>query len=109
MEKLPKITVIIPVKDRVKYLYHILKTCLTQEYPNFEVIVADDASTDDTTEMIREFTIKDNRIRLIAREKRVDMLVIMGASKYLGLELYWKVFKASVVHYLHSKKTVGKF
>lgn len=69
----PKFTVIIPVKDRVKYLYYTLKTCTMQEYPNFEVIVADDASTDGTQDMVRRFSAFDKRIRLIAREQRVGM------------------------------------
>lgn len=73
MSHLPKFTVIIPVKDRVKYLYYTLKTCIMQEYPNLEILVADDASTDGTTDMVNRFCNFDKRVRLIHREQRIGM------------------------------------
>lgn len=68
-----KFTIIIPVKDRSYYLYHTLRTCMAQEYENMTVIVADDASSDDSVEMVRRLAQKDDRIQIIAREKRVGM------------------------------------
>lgn len=73
MEQLPKFTVIIPEKDRKEYLYYTLKTCIDQDYPNLDIIVADDASTDGTQEMVRHFESIDSRVRLIARSQRVGM------------------------------------
>ena len=68
-----KFTIIIPVKDRSYYLYHTLRTCMAQEYDNMTVIVADDASSDDSVEMVHRLMKKDERIQLIAREQRVGM------------------------------------
>lgn len=73
MESNPKVTLIIPVKDRKDYLYHTLRTCIAQDYQNFEVIVADDASTDGTKEMVQELMKIDKRITLIDRPTRVGM------------------------------------
>lgn len=58
----PRFTVIIPAKNRGKYLYHTLKTCMMQDYPNFEIIISDDASTDDTKRIVCEAQKNDNRI-----------------------------------------------
>lgn len=73
MNNNPKVTLIIPVKDRKEYLYHTLRTCMSQDYQNFEIIVADDASTDGTQEMVRTLSQEDKRITLIDRPVRVGM------------------------------------
>lgn len=69
----PKVSVIIPVKDRKEYLYHTLRTCMAQDYENFEIIVADDASTDGTKEMVKAMAAMDSRITFIDRPERVGM------------------------------------
>ena len=69
----PLFTVIIPQKNRAEYLIHTLRTCMIQDYPNCEFIVADDCSEDNSVEMIRELQKKDSRIKLIVHEKHVGM------------------------------------
>src|SRR5450759_2307965 len=65
-ESNPRFTVIIPTKDRARYLYHTLRTCALQDYDNFEVIVSDDGSTDDTREVVEDAARKDGRIRYVS-------------------------------------------
>ena len=69
----PLFTVIIPQKDRAEYVIHTLKTCMIQDYPNFEIIVSDDCSNDNSVEVIRELMKKDSRIKLFAHEKHLGM------------------------------------
>ena len=73
MEEYPLFTVIIPQKNRAEYLIHTLRTCMIQDYPNCEFIVADDCSEDNSVEMVRELQQKDSRIKLIAHEHHVGM------------------------------------
>ena len=54
----PLFTVIIPQKDRVEYLEHTLRTCMIQDYPNLEFIVADDCSEDGSVEMVKRLAQK---------------------------------------------------
>ena len=49
----PFFSVIIPQKDRAEYLIHTLKTCMLQDYPNFEIIAYDDCSTDDSVSVVK--------------------------------------------------------
>lgn len=72
-EEYPLFTVIIPQKDRAEYLIHTLRTCMIQDYPNFEVIVGDDCSEDNSVEMVKELQKKDPRIKLIAHDHHVGM------------------------------------
>lgn len=69
----PRFTVIIPQKDRAEYLIHTLRTCMIQDYPNCEFIVADDCSDDNSVEVVRELQKKDSRIKLIAHDHHVGM------------------------------------
>ena len=74
-EKYPKFTVIIPQKDRAEYLYHTLRTCLIQDYPNCEFIVADDCSDDNSKDVVNDLSKKDARIRLLSHDHHVGMRV----------------------------------
>lgn len=73
MTSYPRFTVIIPQKNRAEYLKHTLRTCMIQDYPNFEIIVGDDCSEDNTIEMVRELQKQDARIKLIAHTHHVGM------------------------------------
>jgi len=66
-------SVVIPQKNRAEYLVHTLKTCMIQDYPNFEIIVSDDCSDDNSVEVVKEAMIIDSRIKLFAHEKHLGM------------------------------------
>ncbi len=72
-EQYSKFTVIIPQKDRAEYLVHTLRTCMIQDYPNFEIIVGDDCSEDNSVEVVKNLQKQDSRIRLIEHEHHVGM------------------------------------
>lgn len=67
----PRFTIIIPTRDRCDTLTHTLKTCLLQDYPNFEVIVSDNYSSDQTKKIVTEFGHPN--IRYINTGRRVSM------------------------------------
>lgn len=60
------ISVVIPTYNRAKTLPRAINSVLNQTYKNLELIIVDDASTDGTEEIIKEF--KDSRIRFIKNE-----------------------------------------
>ncbi|MDH5459387.1 MAG: glycosyltransferase, partial [Nitrospinota bacterium] len=51
----PAISVIIPTYNRAWSLEETLRSVLDQTFKNFEVIVVDDASTDGTPDLLRQF------------------------------------------------------
>lgn len=69
----PLFTVIIPQKNRAEYLGPTLRSCMAQDYPNFEIIVSDDGSTDDSVRVVRELMAIDSRIKLFAHEQHIGM------------------------------------
>lgn len=74
MEKLPLISIILPTYNRSNYIIRMIDSILRQDYPNFEIVIFDDCSTDNTEDMIRKMYSKDNRIRYIKREENLGSL-----------------------------------
>ena len=60
---MPKFSLIIPVYNVDKYIYHCLESISKQTFSDFEAIVIDDGSTDDSGKICDEFALKDNRIK----------------------------------------------
>lgn len=63
--KLQGISIIIPVYNVEKYLQRCLESVLAQTYSNFEVILVNDGSTDNSGAICDEFAKKDKRIKTI--------------------------------------------
>ena len=108
MKDYPLFTVIIPQRNRAEYLIHTLRTCMIQDYPNCEFIVADDYSEDNSVELIRLLQKKDPRIKLIAHEKHVGMrdnfesalsavrrgyVMALGGDDGLVPGCFWKMYE----------------
>lgn len=62
------ITIIIPVFNSEKYIKFCLSDLLKQSYPNFEVILVDDGSTDNSLKICNNFCELDNRIKVITQK-----------------------------------------
>lgn len=64
-ERLPKVSVVICAKNEEENLRQNLKVVLIQNYPDFEVIVVNDQSTDKTAEVVQHFCDRNENVRLI--------------------------------------------
>lgn len=73
METLPYFSIIIPQKNRAEYLYHTIRTCMIQDYPNLEILISDDCSDDNSVEVVRRLMAIDSRIRLFAHKHHLGM------------------------------------
>ncbi|MHC5076969.1 MAG: glycosyltransferase [Planctomycetota bacterium] len=60
------LSIIIPVYNQSRYLSECLESVLAQHFADFEVICVDDGSTDDSLAILKQYSAKDNRIRIIS-------------------------------------------
>ena len=61
----PLVTIGIPTYNRAEMLKRSIESALSQDYAMIEVIISDNASTDDTQGVCQEFNNKDNRVKYI--------------------------------------------
>lgn len=61
----PLVTAILPAKDEEAYLAECLLSLRRQTYPNLEILVVDDRSTDRTGEIARDMAASDPRVRVL--------------------------------------------
>jgi glycosyltransferase involved in cell wall biosynthesis len=66
----PIISVLMPVYNAELYLEEAIKSIINQTFENFEFIIIDDGSTDDSLKIIQKYEDKDSRIICISRENK---------------------------------------
>lgn len=64
---MPRISVLIPVYNAECYLEEAINSILNQTFPDFEVIIVDDGSTDTSLSILNSFAQSDSRIKIISR------------------------------------------
>lgn len=61
----PFVSIIVPARNEERHLPRLLPTLLGQHYPNFELIVVDDQSTDAAPRILAEWAARDARLRIV--------------------------------------------
>jgi len=60
-----KFSIILPTYNRANLVGRAIESVLRQTYPNWELIIIDDGSTDNTKEVLKKFQKRDDRIKVI--------------------------------------------
>ncbi len=79
----PLVSVIIPTYNQEACIACCLESILTQSLRNLEVIIINDASTDNTLVLCEDYASKDSRVRVYSNEKNMGQ----GYSRNLALEI----------------------
>lgn len=67
-ENKPLISIIVPIYNLENYIYRCLQSILGQTYTNFECLLIDDGSTDNSSKICDDFTLKDSRITVVHKK-----------------------------------------
>lgn len=76
-----RVSIIIPAYNAAKYIHFCIDSLFCQTFDNWEAIIINDGSTDNTETIIRNYCVKDNRIKLFTQKNQG-----IGAALNFGLE-----------------------
>lgn len=76
-----KISVIVPCYNQEKYIKECLDSLVSQTFKDYEVIVIDDGSTDDSAEIVNEYVKHNKNIRLIRQANQGVVVARNNAIK----------------------------
>jgi len=71
LSKRPKVSIGLPVYNEKRYLRESLDCLLGQSFTDFELIICDNASTDCTEDICREYAKKDSRIKYFKNDRNI--------------------------------------
>lgn len=84
-----KLSLLIPVYNGSKFLPNCINSILKQSYHNFEIVICDDGSKDDSYEVIKEFQRKDNRIKVFSRDNKGLFYTRLDLLKHCSGDYVW--------------------
>lgn len=88
---MPQVSIIIATYNSGKSLRNALESVYSQTFQNWECIIVDGASKDDTLNIVREYAEKDSRFRYISEPDK---------GIYDAFNKGWKMAKGEWIHYL---------
>lgn len=89
MNNVPLISVIVSLYNYRKYIGYCIQSILNQDYKNFELIVVDDCSVDDSYKKAKKFEKKDKRVKVIKLDRNYGYSkaknegIILSKGKYI--------------------------
>lgn len=90
MNNSPLVTIAIPFYNSEYYLSHAIKSVLAQSYQNFELILVDDGSKDNSLDIAKDFARQDSRIRVISDginkklPARLNQIITEAQGEYIA-------------------------
>lgn len=91
-QKFPLVSVAVISYNQKEFLRDCINSILEQDYPNFEIVIADDGSTDGTQDMLREYSKKKPRkfvLRLAEKNQGVTANSNAAHSACEGKYIAW--------------------
>jgi glycosyltransferase involved in cell wall biosynthesis len=109
----PLISILIPVYNREKFIAECIESALAQTYTNIEVVIVDNASTDGTWGICRQFAEKDQRVRIYQNDTNVgpvrNWLACVAQARGVYTKILWSDdlihidFLETLLPYLYDK------
>jgi glycosyltransferase involved in cell wall biosynthesis len=87
----PLVSIILPTHNGSRFLHHAIESCLSQSYSHWELILVDDASTDNTPDIISRYVSQDRRIKSVrhAVNRKLPASLNSGFALAQGDLLTW--------------------
>ena len=100
------VTIVLPTYNGSKFLRDSIESVLNQTYQEWELIIVNDCSTDNTLEIAKEYEAKDDRIKVISNKtnKKLPASLNVGFSLAKGDYYTWtsddNMYKPNAIKYM---------
>lgn len=100
------VSIVLPVYNGARFLCQSVDSILSQTYTNFELIIVDDCSTDETPGIIEEYARKDRRVRTIrhSQNQYLPQALNTGFDAAKGVFFTWtsddNIYKPNAIKHL---------
>lgn len=81
-KKKPEISIIVPVYNSENYLYKCINSIISQDFKNFELILINDGSTDNSGQICDKYAQQDSRIKVIHKKNNGQ-----ASARNIGLQI----------------------
>jgi glycosyltransferase involved in cell wall biosynthesis len=104
----PAVSVLIPVFNRKRFIGHCIASALAQTYPDIEVVVVDNASTDGTWEVCQHYARIDSRVRIFQNRENLGPVRNWRLCVDLARGVYTKIlWSDDLIHPEYLSKTLN--
>jgi len=94
----PRVSIGLPVRNGARYLGEAVDSLLRQSYTDFELIISDNAATDQTEAICRDYAGKDSRVRYYRNSQDVGLAINYNSLFMRARGKYFKWAAADDVH-----------
>lgn len=105
----PKISIIIPVYNGSHYIDRCLNSILLQKLEEFEIIIINDGSTDNSLEILSKYNI-DHRVKILTQKNKGasysrnfgiekatgEYIAFIDIDDYISSDMYYKMYKSAI-------------
>ncbi len=88
--EVPRVTVAIPVYNGARWIRQTIESILNQTFSDFELVISDNCSTDDTVDICQTFSKLDDRVRIHQNESNVGAALNFNIVYRLARAEYFK-------------------
>jgi chlorobactene glucosyltransferase len=108
-KKFPKVSIILPARNEEKHIRYCINSLLRQDYPDFELILVNDESTDKTLEIMKEFkNLHPSKIKVVNPTRRDNNWIGKNWACYQGyLRSTGTLLLFTDADSFHSEKTMS--
>ena len=102
--EIPLVSVLMTAYNREKYIGEAIESVLSSTYTNFELIIVDDCSKDETVNIAKAYTFKDHRVKLFVNENNLGDYPNRNRAASYAKGKYLKYLDSDDMIFPHSLK-----
>ena len=113
MNTAPKVVALMPAWNGEEFIARTLRSLAAQTYPNLEVLISDDASTDGTADICRSYAAEDSRFHFVRQSRNLgwigntNFLLKQCAADYLFIAFHDDLYRPEYVATLAGRLTAN--